>query len=334
MRWFGVAGLVLGCATGATVTDGAVDDVARGRMAVARLGCPTCHDPGDGSLSGQTAPRPGTMAYGANLTPDVDTGLGGWSDQSIVRALRESVDDQGRMLCPPMPRFGDMADDEARAIVAFLRSLPPVYNDQVPPSSCGQIASDAGDLDGAFVVDAASSVDAIDAGSIDRTIDSGVADAGDCVPRINEVQTAGANGAEDEFVELFNPCDAQVALDGWRLVYRAAAGAVDVKLVDLAGPLAPGAFAVCGGKQYAGAAAFHYASGIASTGGGLALRDGAGDARDSLGWGTATNAFVRGSPAPAPPTGKSAARHPDGADSGDNGVDFAVSPPTPGAQNQ
>ncbi|MCU1283521.1 MAG: Class diheme cytochrome c [bacterium] len=121
------------------------DPVARGHFYVMARGCPTCHQskaPGDGTLSGTSSPREGTMAYPANLTPDVDTGIGSWPDEIVIRAMRGGVDDEDQPLCPPMPHFdgtgGDgraMNDDEATSIVAYLRSLPPVHH-EVPQSSC------------------------------------------------------------------------------------------------------------------------------------------------------------------------------------------------------
>jgi hypothetical protein len=113
---------------------------ARGAELVHSLGCPTCHDPGDGTLAGQTAPRPGTMAYPANLTPDHDTGIGDWSDDQIVRAVRTGIDDGGRMLCAPMPQF-QVTDAEAQDLVAYLRSLAPVHH-EIPDSDCGQAQLD------------------------------------------------------------------------------------------------------------------------------------------------------------------------------------------------
>ena len=125
-----------------------IDPVTRGKMYVDARGCPNCHqsmNAADGTLSGTTTPRKGTMAYPANLTPDVDTGIGSWSDDQIVRAFRSGVDDENAPLCPPMPHFdgtgGDgrpIGDDEAAAIVAYLRSLPAVHH-EIPESSCPPI---------------------------------------------------------------------------------------------------------------------------------------------------------------------------------------------------
>jgi hypothetical protein len=377
---FGSAALLVyaiacaGCGTEAVV--GPAPDggglVAAGAAAVARHGCPACHDPGDGSLSGQTGPRPGTLAYGRNLTPDPETGIGAWSDAAIARAIRGGVDDQLAPLCPPMPRFAGMEDGEVAAIVAYLRQLPPVRNAAIPESICpplkGSIpdggASDA-NPDEAAVADASSADRAIPpdeslapdaaeaAGDAAEPIDlsaapvdaSRVADLAvrdlarsdgavcACGPLLNEVQTAGAAGAADEFVEIYNPCASPVDFTGWRLVYRSAAGASDVVLVHLAGTLPPAKLSVCAGKSFIGPADARFSDGLAATGGGLALVDPVGAWRDSMGWGTAENAFVRGWPAAAPGASQSIARHPDGADTCDNSFDFTVGVPSPGAPN-
>jgi Cytochrome c len=121
------------------------DLVTVGKRFVDQRGCPMCHQSSsaaDGVLSGQTTPRPGTLAYGANLTPDHETGIGDWADIAIVRAMRYGFDDEGEPLCPPMPRCDGtdatqslLTDLEASAIVAYLRSLPPVSR-AIPESRC------------------------------------------------------------------------------------------------------------------------------------------------------------------------------------------------------
>jgi hypothetical protein len=118
-----------------------------GQEFVQQRGCPDCHqssNPADGILSGVTTPRPNTMAYPANLTPDVTTGLGAWADIEIIRAMRYGVDNAGVPLCPPMPHFDGsdpkqpmMTDVEANAIVSYLRALPPVKR-AIPESACPQ----------------------------------------------------------------------------------------------------------------------------------------------------------------------------------------------------
>ena len=81
-----------------------------------------------------------------------------------------------------------------------------------------------------------------------------------------------------------------------------------------------------------------FSAGLAATGGAAGLRDATGALVDGVGWGTATNAFVEGSPAPAPPAtsapGSSIVRLPDGHDTNANAADFTISSTaTPKAAN-
>lgn len=160
--------------------------------------------------------------------------------------------------------------------------------------------------------------------------------------RINEISTATEGALTDEFVEIFNAGTGPADLSGYRIVYRSATGTSDVAVATLpeGTSLAPGAFFLLGGAGYAGAhpADKTFATALASHGGGLGIRGPAGLLVDAVGWGTATNAFVEGTAAPAPPVapapGKSAGRHPDGDDANDNAADFTIMElPTPGAAN-
>lgn len=65
-----------------------------------------------------------------NITPDEETGLGRWSDGEVLRAVREGVDRDGNTLFPMMPyeSFRSMSDEDARSVVAYLRTLPSVKN--------------------------------------------------------------------------------------------------------------------------------------------------------------------------------------------------------------
>jgi mono/diheme cytochrome c family protein len=62
-----------------------------------------------------------------NLTPDAETGLGAWKDDEVLRAIRDGVSRDGHFLVPLMPysSFQHLADEDARAVVAYLRSIPP-----------------------------------------------------------------------------------------------------------------------------------------------------------------------------------------------------------------
>lgn len=115
--------------------------VARGKYLVTLGGCQDCHTPGHffgkpdmarmlgGSEVGFDIPGLGTF-YGPNLTSDKNTGLGGWTDAQVATALRTGVRPDGRVLAPIMPwrALGTLTVQDTSAIVAYLRSLPPVAN--------------------------------------------------------------------------------------------------------------------------------------------------------------------------------------------------------------
>jgi hypothetical protein len=138
--------LLCGCGESSYDLDGG-DAITVGALFVQQRNCAKCHRAPDGTLSGRTTPVEG-LVYPANLTPDVQTGLGGWADIEIVRAMRFGVDNQGELLCPQMPHFDGtsqvadyhdyMTDVEANAIVAYLRSLAPVSKN-IPASMCPPI---------------------------------------------------------------------------------------------------------------------------------------------------------------------------------------------------
>jgi mono/diheme cytochrome c family protein len=114
--------------------------IARGKYLVTIMSCTDCHTPGyflgkpddarylGGSDVGFKIP-PGVF-HGPNLTPDKETGLGNWTDAQVIAALKTGKRPDGRELVPvmPWPAFSHLTDADARAIVAFLRSIPPVKN--------------------------------------------------------------------------------------------------------------------------------------------------------------------------------------------------------------
>jgi mono/diheme cytochrome c family protein len=66
----------------------------------------------------------------SNLTPDVETGIGGWTDAQLIKAIREGVRPDGRLIGPPMPMefYRNISDSDVAAIVAYLRAQAPVRN--------------------------------------------------------------------------------------------------------------------------------------------------------------------------------------------------------------
>ena len=138
------------CAPKAETTAAAasMDPVVRGRYLVTIMSCNDCHTPGyfygapdttrllSGSDIGWTGPW--GVVHARNLTPD-STGIGSWSVEQIVTALRTGNTPDGSQLAPIMPwmNYADILDEgDARAIAAYLKSLPPVVHknrDRVPP---------------------------------------------------------------------------------------------------------------------------------------------------------------------------------------------------------
>jgi mono/diheme cytochrome c family protein len=126
-------------------------EVDEGSYLADLLSCGSCHTDGaligvprpDGNLTGSEIgiayysaadkDRPG-IAYPRNLTPDSETGLGAWTDDQIARAIRgETRHRSGESIVMPWPTFSKLSDEDVRAIVAYLRSLPPVRH-RVPES--------------------------------------------------------------------------------------------------------------------------------------------------------------------------------------------------------
>src|SRR6185436_9187857 len=119
----------------------AANPVARGEHLVNTLACVLCHSPVDDKqrmlpgmrLAGGVLFRIepfGDFPTG-NLTSDKDTGLGNWTDDEIKRVItRGTLRDGTRLLPYPMdyPSFSTMKPSDIDAIVAYLRTVPPVSN--------------------------------------------------------------------------------------------------------------------------------------------------------------------------------------------------------------
>jgi mono/diheme cytochrome c family protein len=151
--------------------------VARGEYLVKTIGCGDCHTPMKMGPSGPepdlsrllsghpeqlgplTAPQlpekgpwmwagaatmtafagPWGVSYAANLTPDRNTGLGIWTEDMFVTALRTGKHmGTSRPIMPPMPwtAFRNATDDDLKAMYAYLRTIKPIANhvpDYAPP---------------------------------------------------------------------------------------------------------------------------------------------------------------------------------------------------------
>lgn len=128
------AGALAGPAHAAGASQALVD---RGRYLVNGIAaCGNCH-----TQKGPQGPLPGMdlagglplqekqfTAFSSNITPDAETGIGKWTDAQIIRALREGRRPDDSVIGPPMPiaLYRGISDADARAIVAYLRSVPAV----------------------------------------------------------------------------------------------------------------------------------------------------------------------------------------------------------------
>ncbi len=144
------------------------DNVKRGELLVAAIGCNDCHSPKvmtpegpkpdperllSGHPSNEVLPPydpetakayvlfnmnftaavgPWGTSFSANLTPD-DTGIGKWSEEQFMNAIKNGVWrglDGNRPLLPPMPweQYRNFPDEDINAIFAYLKTLKPVNN--------------------------------------------------------------------------------------------------------------------------------------------------------------------------------------------------------------
>ncbi len=119
-----------GAAEGPLALTGTV--VERGRYLAAAADCIACHTvPGGDEYAGGVAFRlPFGTLYSSNLTADPETGLGGWTDDEFVDAVRVGMARNGRHLYPahPYSTYAGMARNDVLAIKAYLASLPAVKN--------------------------------------------------------------------------------------------------------------------------------------------------------------------------------------------------------------
>lgn len=100
--------------------------------------CGNCHTPkgergdipGMEMAGGFKIEAPPFTAVVPNITPDPETGIGKWTDEQIIVAIREGKRPDGSIIGPPMPieLYRDISDGDARAMVAYLRRLKPIRN--------------------------------------------------------------------------------------------------------------------------------------------------------------------------------------------------------------
>ena len=113
------------------------------------MACGNCHSPRDASgkliaerafSGGLTFDTPAFVTTAANITPDMETGIGSWGDAEIKRALVEGMrPNHGRFagvaLAAIMPAnfYKALLPDDLNAVVAYLHTISPVRNEVTAP---------------------------------------------------------------------------------------------------------------------------------------------------------------------------------------------------------
>lgn len=127
-----VLGILLALAQGSARAEngGSESAVEQGRYLAAAGNCVSCHtrEGGEPFAGGVAFDTPFGEMYSTNITPDAETGIGKWTQQDFVRALREGVRPDGEHLYPafPYPAFTKLSNSDAAALFAYFKTLTPV----------------------------------------------------------------------------------------------------------------------------------------------------------------------------------------------------------------
>lgn len=145
-----LAGLTAAAMAGGA--DAGAPSIERGAYLAQIMDCAGCHS----GRTAEGAPDPAQFLTGGpagfeipglgvfwppNLTPD-ESGLGAWSADEIVHAIRTGERPDGRMLAPIMPygSYAVLSDADAADLAAYLKSLPPVANKVPEPVGSAESA--------------------------------------------------------------------------------------------------------------------------------------------------------------------------------------------------
>lgn len=112
---------------------GAQEELIKRGEYLAKMGdCIACHTNVNGGTpafaGGLPIATPFGTFYSPNITPDKETGIGNWTEDDFIRAVKKGRDPQGRNYFPVFPYiyYSKISDDDAKALFAYFRSLPPV----------------------------------------------------------------------------------------------------------------------------------------------------------------------------------------------------------------
>jgi len=112
--------------------------VERGAYLVTAAGCLTCHtdteNDGEPWAGGHALETPYGVYYSPNITPDIATGIGSWSETDFVRALQEGSAPDGKHYYPafPYPSYAGITEQDAADMFAYMQSVEPVTQENRP----------------------------------------------------------------------------------------------------------------------------------------------------------------------------------------------------------
>lgn len=117
---------------GSAIAAGA-GDAERGAYVLRLAGCATCHTAPKGGqflAGGRELKSPFGSFFPPNITPDPETGIGDWSDEDFVRALRQGKSPDGKPYYPAFPytSYTRMTRQDILDLKAYLDTLEPVRN--------------------------------------------------------------------------------------------------------------------------------------------------------------------------------------------------------------
>jgi len=131
-HFFAVIAAFLSLTVGARAEDAA----ARGRYLAILGDCAGCHTlpHGPAFAGGLSFSTPFGTIYSTNITPDRQTGIGGWSEEDFYRALHDGVAAGGKHLFPALPYtyFTRITRQDTRDLFAYVKTLTPVQRPPTP----------------------------------------------------------------------------------------------------------------------------------------------------------------------------------------------------------
>lgn len=137
--WSAAVMAALVAASGAAAAQGLeFTQIQRGRYISKAADCISCHTVKGGKpyAGGYPVETPFGTIYSANITPDLETGIGKWSKDDFYRAMHEGIRRDGKHIYPacPYPAFTKMTREDVDALKDYLDTLEPVRA-QRPPNA-------------------------------------------------------------------------------------------------------------------------------------------------------------------------------------------------------